>query len=139
MKANLFQMLHFLKNFILCGSYGWCMECFWSGINAIREKKDRFLTCHTSVWMFPIYGMAAVLSPLCNLLKNRSTIFRGTIYTLLIYLGEWCSGSILRKYKSCPWDYSNTRFNYKGLVRLDYAPAWFFSGLIFEKILQRSK
>jgi len=35
----------------------------------------------------------------------------------------------------CPWDYSNTPLNYRGLIRPDYAPLWFGAGLFFEKIL----
>ena len=45
------------------------------------------------------------------------------------------SGTLLRKVDACPWDYSNTPFNIKGLIRLDYAPLWFCAGLLFEKIL----
>ncbi len=130
-------LIHFCKNFLLCGSFGWCMECFWSGLDAIRQKKDKTLRCQTSVWMFPIYGMAAIFAPVSRLLKGKSIMLRGTVYTMLIYAGEFLSGSFLKKHKSCPWDYSEAKLNYKGIVRLDYAPAWFVSGLIFEKILQK--
>ena len=129
--------LHFLKNFIRCGAMGWCLECFWTGIDAIRKRKDTMLRCQTSVWMFFIYGMAALFLPISRLLKGTPTILRGIIYTVLIYAGEFFSGSLLKKYKSCPWDYSKAKLNYKGLIRLDYAPAWFLSGLLFEKILQK--
>lgn len=129
--------IHFLKNFARCGAFGWCMECFWTGLDAIRQKKDKTLRCQTSVWMFPIYGMAALFEPVSWLLKGKSALLRGFIYTLLIYTGEFLSGTVLKKHKSCPWDYSRAKLNYKGLIRLDYAPAWFISGLIFEKILQR--
>ena len=76
-------------------------------------------------------------APVSRLLKGKSIMLRGTIYTMLIYAGEFLSGSFLKKHKSCPWDYSEAKLNYKGIVRLDYAPAWFVSGLIFEKILQK--
>ena len=33
----------------------------------------------------------------------------------------------------CPWDYSDAKYNIDGLVRLDFAPAWFILGLVFEK------
>lgn len=130
-------MLHFIKDFFLCGAFGWCMECFWSGLDCIRKKKDRALHCSTSVWMFPIYGMAALLRPLSRLMKGKSAMLRGSVYTMLIYLGEFLSGTMLKKMKACPWDYSKAKLNYKGIVRLDYAPAWFLSGLVFEKILLR--
>lgn len=129
--------IQFIKNFFVCGALGWCMECFWTGMDAIRSHKDKTLRCQTSVWMFPIYGMAALFAPISRRLKGTPTILRGTIYTLLIYIGEFFSGSLLKKHKSCPWDYSQAKYNYKGLIRLDYAPAWFISGLIFEKVLNK--
>lgn len=130
-------LLHFIKNFFVCGAMGWCMECFWTGMNAIRCHKDKTLRCQTSVWMFPIYGMAALFAPISRLIKGFPAAFRGLVYTVLIFTGEFFSGSLLRKFKSCPWDYSKAKYNYKGLIRLDYAPAWFISGLIFEKILNK--
>ena len=127
----------FIKNFLVCGALGWCMECFWTGLGAIRCHKDKLLRCQTSVWMFPIYGMAAIFAPISKLLKGVPTVFRGVIYTILIYTGEFLSGTLLKKHHSCPWDYSKAKYNYKGLIRLDYAPAWFISGLIFEKVLNK--
>lgn len=131
------SLLQFAKNFFLCGALGWCMECFWTGMDAIRCHKDKTLRCRTSVWMFPIYGMAALFAPISRLLKGVPAIFRGIVYTILIFTGEFLSGSLLKKHESCPWDYSNAKYNYKGLIRLDYAPAWFISGLIFEKVLTK--
>lgn len=130
-------MKSFLKNFILCGLCGWCMECFWTGCASMRRKKDKKLSCHTSIWMFPIYGMAACLLPLCKKLKSRNALIRGGVYALLIYLVEYISGITLKKFGACPWDYSKAKLNYKGVIRLDYAPAWFVAGLFFEKLLNR--
>lgn len=128
---------HFLQNFIICGLYGWCMECLWTGIASMRKHTDKKLSCHTSVWMFPIYGMAACLSPICKILKNRNALLRGGVYTLLIFSAEYTSGVFLKKYGACPWDYSKAKLNYKGVVRFDYAPAWFLAGLFFEKVLSQ--
>ncbi len=130
-------MLALVKNFFLCGATGWCLECFWTGLGSILSKKDKLLLCRTSVWMFPIYGMAALIAPISRILKGVPTLFRGLVYTLLIFTGEFLSGSLLKKHQSCPWDYSNAKLNYKGLIRLDYAPAWFLSGLLFEKLVNR--
>ncbi len=127
----------FVKNFIICGFCGWCMECFWTGLDALRKHKDRTLSCHTSVWMFPIYGMAACLMPICKKMKHRGALLRGGVYALFIYITEFVTGMALKKYGACPWDYSKAKLNYKGVVRLDYAPVWFLTGLFFEKILDR--
>lgn len=130
-------LFRFIKNFFLCGMTGWCLECFWTGLSSFFHGKDKMLRCQTSLWMFPIYGMAALFSPISRLLKDTPALFRGMVYTILIYTGEFLSGSLLKKHKSCPWDYSKAKLNYKGLIRLDYAPAWFISGLLFEKLVQK--
>jgi uncharacterized membrane protein len=130
---------YFFENFIICGFCGWCMECFWTGLGAIKKHTDKKLSCHTSIWMFPIYGMAACLTPICKKLKNHCALLRGGVYALFIYVAEFTTGIILKKYGACPWDYSKAKLNYKGVIRLDYAPAWFIAGLFFEKVLNRKK
>ena len=128
---------NFIKNFMLCGLIGWCNECFWTGMCSIMKHKDRMLPCRTSVWMFPIYGMAAVLSPLSRFLGHANTLLRGTVYTVCIFVMEFASGSLLKKLHACPWDYSNAKLNIRGVIRLDYAPVWFGLGLLYEKVLSR--
>ncbi|MDI9509306.1 MAG: hypothetical protein GX319_09365 [Clostridiales bacterium] len=130
---------NFINNFFICGLCGWCMECFWTGLGSFKKWKsnDRTLSCHTSIWMFPIYGLAACLSPICTKLQKRNALLRGGVYAFLIYTIEYTTGVILKKYRACPWDYSKSKFNIKGVIRFDYAPAWFLTGLIFEKILDR--
>lgn len=122
------------KGFLKCGIAGWCMEVIWTGIQNINNR-DKRLMCTTSLLMFPIYGMAAFIKPMGKALQKRNFVVRGTIYTVCIYITEFATGSILKKRDMCPWDYSNSKYNVKGLIRLDYAPAWFGAGLLFEKIL----
>ncbi len=92
----------------------------------------------TSLWMFPIYGMAAVIAPVSRHLTRCPMLLRGAIYSVGIFTGEYVSGSFLKKHKMCPWDYSKAKANINGLIRLDYAPLWMFAGLTFEKILTMS-
>lgn len=127
-----------LRNFLLCGMAGWCVECFWTGLGSLIEAKDRYMFCRTSIWMFPIYGMAAFLEPLCKILKNRSRLTRGIIYAGIIYVIEFCTGIVLKYFKACPWDYSHAKYNFKGVIRFDYAPMWIIVGLILEHILCRT-
>ena len=91
---------------MICGLCGWCLECFWTGLSSIKKwkKNDRTLSCRTSIWMFPIYGMAACLSPICTKLEKRNALLRGGVYAVLIYLAEYSTGVLLKKYKACPWD-----------------------------------
>ena len=110
------------------------MEILFTSFGALR-KKDLKLIGQTSIWMFPIYGMAAVIRPLAHILKGVPSFFRGIIYSIGILAGEYVSGSFLKKHGMCPWDYSKAPHQYKGIVRLDYAPVWFATGLFFEKIV----
>lgn len=110
------------------------MEILFTSTESIW-KKDKRLMGQTSLWMFPIYGMAAVISPVSRYLGKVPALLRGAIYSVGIFTGEYISGSFLKKHKMCPWDYSRAKANINGLVRLDYAPLWMCAGLAFEKIL----
>lgn len=111
------------------------MEIIFTGLHSLKNK-EHTLMARTSIWMFPIYGMACLLTPACRFLKGKSALLRGSVYTCCIFLGEYMTGSFLKKHHACPWDYSKARFNLNGLIRFDYAPLWFGAGLIFEKFLR---
>ena len=46
------------RNFFICGLAGWCMEIVFTSFGTFLHGDPRLLG-HTSLWMFPIYGMAA--------------------------------------------------------------------------------
>ena len=131
------------NNFIKCGLAGWAAELCYTSLVAHSDRQDKRLIGQTSLYMFPIYGMAAAIRPLHRALSsrsqlmNKSALCRGGVYTGLIFLTEYCSGWILRKAGRCPWDYSRCRFNINGLIRLDFAPLWFALGLFYEKYTER--
>ncbi len=124
-----------LSKFITCGAFGWCLECFWTGLHSIQKRTDKRFLCQTSVWMFPIYSMAAFIEPIGKLMKGKSFLFRGSIYTICIYTMEFFTGTLLKKHHACPWDYSAAKTNIKGVIRLDFAPLWFLTGLAYERLL----
>ena len=132
-----FHIKLFIKNFLKCGLTGWCMEILFTSLNALRSR-DKTLTGHTSLWMFPIYGCAALLSPVCRILKEKSVWTRGLAYMCLIFSAEYISGKLLFSKNLCPWDYSGSRFQVSRVIRLDYAPYWFIAGLFFERLLASS-
>jgi len=122
------------RRFVVYGLIGWCMEIIWTGLQSLLQR-DVKLVGKTSIWMFPIYGLTVFLEPLCVKLKQRHIAFRGGVYTVCIFIIEYATGSLLKKLLGvCPWDYGKRRFSVKGLIRLDYAPAWFVAGLIFESL-----
>lgn len=115
------------NNFMICGLTGWCMEIIFTSLDSIRNNNFK-LTGHTSIWMFPIYGMAAVIPPVYKHIHKLPAIFRGSIYSAGIFVCEYLTGTFLKKKGICPWDYSNAKTNINGVIRLDYAPLWMMAG-----------
>ena len=122
--------------FLFCGFIGWCLEILWTGLHSLLQG-DASMKGTTSLLMFPIYGCAAVIAPLNARIYTFPLVYRGLLYMFGFYLVEFLSGSVLKQFSMCPWDYSGAAFQYRGIIRLDYAPLWFAAGLIFEKILTK--
>ena len=122
------------SNFIRCGMYGWCIEVLWTGLGSLLQH-DPKLMGFSSLRMFPIYGMASMIAPLSSHLRKYGALTRGLIYMMCIYGVEYTSGTYLKKHDCCPWDYSDAKYQVNGVIRLDYAPLWFLTGLFYEKAL----
>jgi uncharacterized membrane protein len=122
------------KRFIIYGLAGWCMEILWTGLGSLLNG-NIVLEGGTYIWMFPRYGLAVFFEPIHDNIRSWPVIFRGGVYTVLIFLVEYLTGWALQKLIGvCPWDYSGTPYSINGFIRLDYAPVWFGAGLIFEKL-----
>ena len=117
--------------------YAAFIAVFWTGLHSLLSGQWT-MTGKSSLLMFPIYGCASIIAPLYARISSLSFVCRGLLYMLGFYMVEFISGSFLREIGICPWDYSAARFQYRGIIRLDYAPLWFAAGLIFEKILTKS-
>lgn len=124
----------FWKRFFLCGITGWSWECLFTGLGSLLQK-DYKLTSQSSLWMFPIYGMACLICPIYQKIKKHCVFFRAFVYGLLIFFGEFLSGYILKTHHVCPWNYDHAKMNIQGIIRLDYLPAWMLAGILFEKIV----
>ena len=93
---------------------------------------DWRLIGRTSLLMFPIYGMGALLSPI-------GTAVDCWIGELPLRPAEYLTGMWLRARGMCPWDYSGRQASVNGLIRLDFAPLWFMTGLLFEQITKKKE
>ena len=60
--------------------------------------------------------------------------FIARAHMVLIFCAEYLFGFWMRRIGICPWDYSGRPTNVNGLIRLDFAPLWFGTGLLFEGI-----
>ena len=67
------------KTFFICGLTGWCMEILFTSLGGLL-RGDLLLNGHTSIWMFPIYGLAAVIGPLSVRLRHWPVLLRGCFY-----------------------------------------------------------
>lgn len=120
--------------FLIYGLIGWCVEIFWTGMGSL-VRGDVKLQAKTYLWMFPIYGMAIFLEPIHDYIRRWPIILRGGVYTGLIFTAEYLTGWVLQATTGvCPWDYTGNVFAVYGFIRLDYAPAWFVAGLLFERL-----
>ncbi len=122
-----------LARFLIYGALGWCLEVLFTGVSAVVFKRDRAATGKTYLWMFPIYGATALLLERLHDAMSAPLPVRALVYVLVIYLAELSAGWTLRRLLGrCPWDYTGRGLNFRGLIRLDYAPAWLLVALLFE-------
>ncbi len=124
----------FIKHFLICGIIGWCMEIIFTSLGSLLSG-DFTLTGHTSLWMFPIYGVAAFIFPLYQKISFFPIWLRAFVYAILIFTVEFITGIVLKRFQLCPWNYEDATWNLAGVIRLDYFIFWCIAGLIFEKLL----
>lgn len=133
-------------NFLKCGVMGWCLEVLFTSVESIMAHDWRLMG-RTSLLMFPIYGCGALLAPIGGIVDRwigegtlRASdrfVRHGMLYMVLIFMAEYVSGMWLKARGMCPWDYSGRQTNVNGLIRLDFAPLWFGTGLLFEQITKK--
>ncbi|KAM9708133.1 transmembrane protein 229b isoform 1-T2 [Menidia menidia] len=89
----------------------------------------------TSVWALFIYGTCILIVERMYLWLRGGcpVLLRCTIYTLWTYLWEFGTGLLLRQFNACPWDYSQFRYNFMGLITAEYAVPWFCASFIVER------
>ncbi len=122
-----------IKRFFIYGMVGWSMEIVWTGLYSLTHG-NASLEAYTSLWMFFIYGSAIFLEPLHDIIRSWNIFLRGIIWVVIIWGIEYSTGKILLNLLHVyPWRYYG-KFAVEGLVRIDYAPAWFVAGLLFERI-----
>lgn len=126
-----------LIRFLVYGLLGWVTEIIYTGADSLL-KGDIRLAAGTYLWMFPIYGMAVLLEPIHEAIRDKPWLVRGGIWLFLIWAIEYVSGWLLKiTTGTCPWDYSGSAYSIHGFIRLDMAVQWFVTGLIFERVHDR--
>lgn len=129
----------------LFAMFGLGLETAFTALLDWRRTRDSHLMGYSSVWYIPLYTAAPLILHLGgDGLMRLPLVVRGLAYMLLIYIFEYAGMLALRKaLGSSPSEasYFKSRWNVHGLIRLDFAPAWFLAGLLFEytdRFLHRS-
>lgn len=95
----------------------------------------------SSLWSFFIYGLGTfLLAEQVYLFAIRHRIplpLRLLMFVLLTYFWELSWGLVLRNFGANSWDYYDFKYNFLGLITLEYAPFWALSGLVFEYIMNQ--
>ena len=68
------------KDFFLCGFTGWCLEILWTGLHSLVTGHFTMMG-KTSLLMFPVYGLAALIRPAYYKLARFPVMVRGIIYS----------------------------------------------------------
>ena len=134
MKSIYIKLL--FRDFLICGVIGWCMEIIFTSLGSLLIGNFT-LKAHTSLWMFPIYGLAMFIFPLYQKIAFFPIWLRASLYAVLIFFVEFATGLLLKTFHLCPWNYEHATWNLFGVIRLDYFFFWCIAGLMFEKILCR--
>ena len=129
---------------MLCGLTGWGLEILLTSVEGFAAGDMKFMG-KTSIYMFPIYGMGPKRIPIPYIgnmdswigdrgqIAVKDRIFRhGILDMVLIFSAEYLTGTFLKSLGICPWDYTGRMLSVDGVIRLDFAPFWFMTGLLFE-------
>jgi uncharacterized membrane protein len=122
--------------FVLYGLGGWCGEILFTALTDSIPKRDWRLVGTTYLWMFPIYGLLAVLyEPTHDLIRDYPLLVRALIWSLGFTSIELVTGWLIERISGrCPWDYSQKRFAINAYIRWDFFPVWAIIGLALEPI-----
>ncbi|XP_046996859.1 transmembrane protein 229B-like [Schistocerca americana] len=120
------------------GLHGFLTEIIFTAAWEYVTQLNWKLPGCSSVWSLPIYGISGLVmeSILTACMSFKVPIhIRGLCYLLWVYLWEFSTGSILKTFGACPWDYSEFTYNFRGLITFEYAPLWYVVSLLMEKII----
>ena len=126
-------MFKILFIFSFASVLGWIIETTYRCIMSKKIVNPGFM----SGCVVPIYGFGAlILYSICKLSDKINFMYKPILVIglsmILLSLLEFISGVFLLKFFNLRlWDYSNRKFNYKGLICLRFSLYWGIFALIF--------
>lgn len=134
-----------LIRFLVFGVLGLAFEVCGTGLGGL-SRGNIVMRGYSSPWMIPIYGMLGVIFwPVASRLRERRIPLplRAVVYMLGIFAIEFASGMLylavgLNKLGAdrshAVWDYTGDPYSLYGQIALRFVPAWYFLGLIAERV-----
>ncbi|XP_061453003.1 transmembrane protein 229B-like isoform X2 [Rhineura floridana] len=123
----------------LCRAYIYAIHGYFSEIifQAIILDEEWTFGGATSLLSLFLYGTCGfALERIYVLLRgNCCLLTRTSLYTLCIFLWQFTTGSVLRWFNACPWDFSAFHYNFMGLIALEHSLIWFVGALLLEKAI----
>ncbi len=123
-------MLNLIFSFSLFSVLGWLLEVVYRSYVAKRFVNPGLLRGPYLI----LYGCGGVLLwGVAHLVIGANIFVKALVYALLTTFLEFVSGVIaLKVFNKRLWDYSENRFNYKGIVCLKFSIYWTALALIFD-------
>jgi uncharacterized membrane protein len=125
-----------LIRFVLYGLGGLCGEIIFTALTDSLPRRDWRLVGTSYLWMFPIYGLLAILyEPAHDLIREVPLLGRVVVWSIGFTVVEWLTGWLIARFTGrCPWDYSGKRFAINPYIRWDFFPVWAIIGLALEPV-----
>ena len=117
------------------GIHGFCNEVVFTCLYDIPFKGfNPALTGYSSCYAFLLYGLSCLSVEYFyqRYLGNIHILSRALAYIVYAFTWELSTGLLLSMFDACPWDYSDHRFNFLGLITLEYTPVWCAFGFYVE-------
>ncbi|MDQ7032958.1 MAG: HD domain-containing protein [Desulfonauticus sp.] len=123
-------MLNLIFSFSLFSVLGWLLEVGYRSIVAKKFVNPGLLKGPYLI----LYGSGGVLlGGFAHLLIGTNIFLKALIYALITTSLEFVSGIIaLKLFNKKLWDYSDNKFNYKGIICLKFSIYWTLLALIFD-------
>jgi len=126
-------LLYFIFNFFFYGFIGWIIENLFCYCTRGHFQKDGFLNGPFK----PMYAIAMSILVLIESTLNINVYFLIPLCFIIPTVVEYITGIIMRNYfNKNYWDYSELKYNFKGIICLEFSMAWTILTFIGVRYLQ---
>lgn len=139
--ADGLALSHLLFEMFLFAVFALGLEVVFTSACDWKQDRRRLLMGYSSLWYAPLYAIAPLFLHVAGAYVFGLPFWlRGALYAAVIFAVEYLGMLALRLLLGASPSqehYYKARWNIHGLIRLDYFPAMFFMGLIFEWVFSR--